>query len=255
MARLADRLGHRSLASDWRQRASDLKVRFDAMFWSPSLSSFALALDGEHRRCEILTSNAGHCLYTGIAQKGRMEPLVKQLMGGRMFSGWGLRTLAEGEKRYNPISYHNGSVWPHDNAIVAEGLAMSGWRAEASRILGGLFAMSTFMELSRLPELFCGFQRQQGVGPTRYPVACAPQAWAAGSVFSLLRATLGLKVHGAARRVSFSSPLLPSFLREARIFRLPAGGGSVDLRLVRQRDEVALTVMRAEPEVEVIVVK
>lgn len=255
MGRLSALLNHTTAAQGWLARADDLRQRFDTAFWSESIGAYALALDGEGRQCDVLTSNAGQCLYTGIALPERVDPLVEQLMSPRLFTGWGIRTLAEGEPRYNPISYHNGSVWPHDTAVIAEGLSQCGERAQASRVLGAMFDVSLFMEMSRLPELFCGFSRQPSLGPTRYPVACAPQAWASGAAFALLRGVLGLQVQGASHRVSFKNPVLPAFVKEVRLHRLPVGSGFVDIRLVRQGDDVALTVLRATREVEVMLVK
>ena len=173
-----------------------------------------------------------------------------------MFSGWGVRTLAEGEARYNPMSYHNGSVWPHDNALVAQGLANYGLKDGVLKILRGLFEASTFLDLHRLPELFCGFERRPGEGPTLYPVACSPQAWSAAAPFLLLQACLGLDVRGPERQVCFHQPVLPHFLREVRINHLQVGGVAVDLLLRRHRGgEVSISVPRREGAVEVRVVK
>lgn len=255
MAHLATLLGHSSLAAQWRARAEDLKQRFDAAFWCDEISCYALALDGKKRRCVVQTSNAGHCLYTGIMLPKRVQPLALRLLSDQMFSGWGVRTLAANEKRYNPMSYHNGSIWPHDNAVLAEGLSMNGHKKSAARLLGAIFDVALFMDLSRLPELFCGFPRQPGLAPTRYPVACSPQAWASGAAFSLLKSAIGLEVDGAARRVTFRRPVLPPFLEQVKLQRLPVGDGTIDVKLVRQLDDVGLTVLRASEHVEVVLVK
>jgi glycogen debranching enzyme len=166
-----------------------------------------------------------------------------------------VRTLSERERRYNPMSYHNGSVWPHDNALVAAGLARYGMKDEALRIFAGLFEASLFVDLHRLPELFCGFARRAGEGPTRYPVACLPQAWAAGAPFLLLQAVLGLTVDGARSRVVLDRPQLPVFLDQVRIRDLAVGSGRVDLALVRHQDDVGVTVTRRQGSVEIVVVK
>ena len=229
--------------------------RFDAAFWCDEISCYALALDGKKRRCVVQTSNAGHCLYTGIMLPKRVQPLALRLLSDQMFSGWGVRTLAANEKRYNPMSYHNGSIWPHDNAVLAEGLSMNGHKKSAARLLGAIFDVALFMDLSRLPELFCGFPRQPGLAPTRYPVACSPQAWASGAAFSLLKSAIGLEVDGAARRVTFRRPVLPPFLEQVKLQRLPVGDGTIDVKLVRQLDDVGLTVLRASEHVEVVLVK
>src|SRR5690606_17822665 len=144
------------------------------------------------RPCQVRASNAGHALWTGIAAPERAERLARVLMGPSSFSGWGVRTLAAGQARYNPMSYHNGSVWPHDNALIAAGLARYGFKAEAARIFEALFGASVYTELRRLPELFCGFARMRGQGPTLYPVACSPQAWAAAAPIGLIATCLGL---------------------------------------------------------------
>jgi glycogen debranching enzyme len=176
-------------------------------------------------------------------------------MSDDMFSGWGIRTIANSEQRYNPMSYHNGSIWPHDNAIVAAGLAEYGYRDEAARVLSSLFDAALHMNLLRLPELFCGFPRQGGQGPTLYPVACSPQAWASGAVFMLLEAVLGMKVDAFERRLLFRHTVLPEFLNEVRILNLRVADATVDLRLQRYEGDVGVTVTRKIGKVEVISVK
>jgi glycogen debranching enzyme len=203
----------------------------------------------------VRTSNPGHCLFTGIASAERAARVGETLLSGSSFSGWGVRTLAEGEARYNPMSYHNGSVWPHDNGITAAGLARYRLKEGALRILTGLFDASQFVELHRMPELFCGFPRRPGEGPTRYPVACAPQAWAAGAVFQLLEACLGLRIHAAARQVCLSYSRLPEWLKAVRIRGLRVGDGSVDLELRRHDDDVGANVLRRSGRVEVLTQK
>jgi glycogen debranching enzyme len=168
-----------------------------------------------------------------------------------MFSGWGIRTLATTERRYNPMSYHNGSVWPHDNAIIALGLSRYRNTDAALAITSGIFEASRFMELHRLPELFCGFSRRPGEGPTLYPVACSPQAWSAGAAFMLLEACLGMTIDGEERRVSFRYPRLPPFLRWLEIRGLKVGSGSLDLRLERSKRDVSVTVVEREGDVDV----
>jgi glycogen debranching enzyme len=196
-AALAETLGHGGRAHELTAAALELQARFERTFWSDELGTYVLALDGEKRRCAVRTSNAGHVLFTGTASRERAAQVAATLLADDSFSGWGVRTVSTRERRYNPMSYHNGSVWPHDSAIVAAGLARYGLRGEAARVLHGLFEASTFVDLHRLPELFCGFERRPCEGPTRYPVACLPQAWAAGSPFLLVQAILGLTVDGA----------------------------------------------------------
>jgi glycogen debranching enzyme len=176
-------------------------------------------------------------------------------MSKEMFSGWGVRTLATDERRYNPMSYHNGSIWPHDNAIIAEGLAGAGYRWEAAALLEGLFDAASFMDFQRLPELFCGFVRHAGQEPIRYPVACLPQAWASGSAFSLLNAVLGVELDAIASRLTLRHPVLPAFIDWLEIRRLPVGTQRIDVRLVRYPEDVGVTVLNPSPGVEVVIIK
>lgn len=252
MASLAAAVGELALAAEWGERAKDLSERFDRAFWCDELSMYALALDGNKRACRVRSSNAGQCLYSGIALRERVPPLVQQLLSEDMFSGWGVRTLSKEERRYNPISYHNGSIWPHDNAILAAGLARYGHKESAVRIMEALFDATLFADLHRLPELFCGFSRQPGQGPTRYPVACSPQAWASGAVFMLLQAILGLEVDAKSHRVLFAHAQLPALLHEVTFRNLHVGDATVDLRLLRHRDDVGLSVTSRTGKVEVI---
>ncbi len=255
MASLARQLGEPGLAERWREQAERLRQRFDRAFWCDDLGTYALALDAKKRPCRVRTSNAAHCLFTGIALPERGGPLARQLLSPELFSGWGLRTLAVGERRFNPMSYHNGSVWPHDTAIAAEGLARYGHRGFAARILTALFDVALSMESRRLPELFCGFERERGRPPTRYPVACSPQAWASGSVFMLLHAVLGIEIDGEERRVVFRRPVLPAFIDQLEIFGLRVGAAQVNLRLRRYPEDVGVTVIDADGEVEVVSVR
>src|SRR6202012_5031454 len=159
--------------------ADALRPRFNEAFWCEEIGSYAIALDGKKQQCRVRTSNAGHALYCGLATEVLAPRLPQTLLDAHSHCGWGLRTVAAGEARYNPMSYHNGSVWPHDNSIVGLGLSRYGFREEVTRIVDGLFAASIYIDLRRLPELFCGFPRRSDAGPTAYPLACAPQAWSA----------------------------------------------------------------------------
>lgn len=254
-AELAEVLGLPERAQDLRCQAQALKERFEQAFWCEDLSMYGLALDGRKRICRVRASNAGQCLLTGIADQDRARRTAEMLMGGDFFSGWGIRTVAAGEARYNPMSYHNGSVWPHDNALIAAGLARYGYLEFVHKILAGLFDASIFMDLHRLPELFCGFVRRPGQSPTLYPVACAPQAWSAASVFLLLQACLGLSIRATEGRIVFSYPLLPEFLPEIRLRNLRVGTASVDLSLKRYEQDVGITVMRREGRVQIVTIK
>jgi glycogen debranching enzyme len=242
-ADLAEALGQEpSLIAELRREAMALRHKFDEHFWCEDLGTYAIALDGGKRVCRVRTSNPGHCLYTGIATTAGARRTAATLMDEPSFSGWGVRTLAATEARYNPMSYHNGSVWPHDNALLAAGLARYGLKAEAARILAGLFDASRWFELHRLPELFCGFHRRTGESPTLYPVSCAPQAWAAGASLLLLQACLGLELAGTAGTLLVANPFLPTFLPEVYVRGLQVGTGSVDLSFVRRGEAVDVQV-------------
>jgi glycogen debranching enzyme len=254
-AALGEALGFDRRARELATQAANLKRAFDQHFWCEDLSTYALALDGNRRPCRVRTSNAGHCLFTGVADESRAARVAATLIDPSSFSGWGIRTVAATEARYNPMSYHNGSVWPHDNALLGTGFARYGLKEAAVTILAGLFDASVFFELHRLPELFCGFPRRLGESPTLYPVSCAPQAWASAVVLALLQACLGLDVRGTERRVVFSNPRMPDFLNEMSISGLRVGDASVDLSLTRHGQDVGVNVVRRDGRVGVLVVK
>jgi glycogen debranching enzyme len=254
-ANLASALGHPKLADEWAVRAERLQAKFAQAFWLADLGTFALALDGNKRPCRVRTSNAGQCLLTGIARPEHANSLAQTLMNSESYSGWGVRTVAAGQIRYNPMSYHNGSIWPHDNALVGEGLARYGHKADVCRILTGLFEASQYLALHRLPELFCGFGRRHREGPTLYPVACAPQAWSAASVLLLLRACLGLEIDAVRREITFSFPVLPDYLREVYISDLRVAETSADLLLLRHGNDVGINVARKDGNLRVLMVK
>jgi glycogen debranching enzyme len=251
---LAAALGRSKLARDLTDRAALLRSRFDEAFWCEEIATYALALDGEKQPCRVRTSNAGQCLFTGIARPERTALIARTLLSAESFSGWGIRTLAANEARFNPMGYHTGTVWPHDSALVALGLARCGHTAEALEIFSGLYAAGLSFELQRMPELFCGFGRTSGEGPVLHPAACAPQAWAAGSVLLLLQACLGLEVDGVERRVVFTRPQVPVELKQIRIHDLEVAGARLDLSICREGGDVAVRVLRREGEIQVIVI-
>jgi glycogen debranching enzyme len=254
-AELAAILGDSHRAQDLLAQAQTLQERFRQVFWCAELATYFLALDGQKRPCRVRTSNAGHCLFTEIASAAHAERIAYTLVREDLFSGWGIRTVAASEVRYNPMSYHNGSIWPHDNALIAYGLSRYGLREPVLPILTGLFDASLFIDLHRLPELFCGFPRRPGEGPTLYPVACAPQSWAAASVFLLLQACLGLSVQGHPPRISFSYPILPTFLQEVCIKNLRVGQASVDLFIRCHTQDASVIVGRRQGEVDILIVQ
>ncbi len=253
-ADLAAMLGEHNQAARLCSEAATLRERFNKQFWCEDIASYAIALDGDKRPCRVRSSNAGHTLFSGIADKDLARKLADTLLQEEFFSGWGVRTIATSEQRYNPMSYHNGSIWPHDNALIAMGLARYGYKEHAMRILTGLFNGSIFMELNRLPELFCGFVRRSGRGPTLYPVACSPQAWASATVFYLLQTTLGLSFDPASSRIYFQYPTLPDFLDEVTIRNLRLGEAEVDLRLRRHPQDVGIKVLRRKGDIDISVI-
>jgi glycogen debranching enzyme len=255
MARLAAALGDTARAERLERVAQELQTRFDAAFWCEEFGFYALALDGKKRPCRVRSSNAGHCLYTKIALPSRVKRIHDGLLSDAMFSGWGVRTLATNERRYNPMSYHNGSVWPHDNAIIALGCAEFADRELPLRLLESFYEAASHVDFQRLPELFCGFSRRPGQEPIRYPVACLPQAWAAASPFSFLRAVLGLRTDAREKRVTLRRPVLPPFIESLEIRRLRVGNERIDLRLVRYPEDVAVTVLEASGSVDLAVLK
>jgi glycogen debranching enzyme len=252
-AQLAAILGRHDQADALELEAQNLKAQFEESFWCPDLEMYALALDGAKKPCRVRTSNPGHCLYSGIASSDHAHRIARVLLSPDFFSGWGVRTVAVSEARYNPVSYHNGSVWPHDNAMVALGISRYGFRDLAARILSGFMDVSANVELHRLPELLCGLERRSGEGPTLYPVACAPQAWAAGAAFMLLEACLGMSIDAPNKRLILEQPFLPSVISQLWIRRLEVGSGSIDLYFERKDNAVRVEIMEKRGEVEVLV--
>jgi glycogen debranching enzyme len=251
IATIATALGHRPIADAQRQKASELRSKFDAAFWCEDLSMFAMALDGEKRPCKVRSSNAGHTLFSGIALPARARPLANELLSARLFSGWGVRTLATDEKRYNPMSYHNGSIWPHDNSLIAYGALNSRDKQLPLRVLLGMLDLSMHLELHRLPELVCGFARRPGEAPTLYPVACSPQAWAAGACFLLLQSCLGLSIRAREPRIYLRHTMLPEALPRVELRNLRVGDASVDLAFERHAHSVGIDILRRTGDVEI----
>ena len=253
-ARVVQALGDAARAQTLRGEAAALKEKFERAFWCEELGTYAIALDGNKRQCQVRSSNAGQVLWTGIASPERAGRVALGLLSAESFSGWGVRTIAEGEARYNPMSYHNGSIWPHDNALIAMGFARYGMKEKTASILTSMFDAGLFMDLHRLPELFCGFLRRANEGPTLYPVACSPQAWASANLYYLLQACLGLSFHPEAPRIRFTHPHLPEFLPHVAITNLRVGEAIVDLDLERHDHDVGVNVVSKIGDVDVSVV-
>jgi glycogen debranching enzyme len=254
-AMLAVQMGEPEAAARWRQQAAELKVRFNKEFWIEELGTYALALDGTKKACKVVASNAGHVLMSKIAPRDYAVRVADTLLSSDMFSGWGVRTVSTAAARFNPMSYHNGSVWPHDNAMIALGLGRYGLKSHALRIFEGLYRAQSYQPDGRLPELFCGFPKKRGRGPVSYPVSCSPQAWAAATPFALLAACVGLELDHARRVVEFNDPVLPAFLDEVTLRNLRFGEAAMDVRLTRFGEDVALHVLRRSGEIGAIVRK
>lgn len=251
---LAGLLGDQPMAHKLEQDAVRLKQRFNEAFWCEEIGTYALALDGAKKQCAVRSSNAGHALWTGIATQEYAKRVADQLLNEEFFCGWGIRTIPSKEARYNPMAYHNGSIWPHDNAIIAEGMARYGFTTHAMKVFSAMRDAVLYMDQSRMPELFCGFERRPDEGPTLYPVACSPQAWAAATVFSFLQACLGLSFDPVRCEIRFRHPQLPPFLEHLEIRDLALNGAKVDLLLQRYPNNVGVNVLRKEGNIEVVAV-
>jgi glycogen debranching enzyme len=252
LARLLD-LPDRAIRLE--SEAATLREQFETLFWCDDISTYALALDGVKKPCRVRSSNAGHALFAGIASPERAQRVCAGLLDGNFFAGWGIRTLAASQARYNPMSYHNGSIWPHDNAIIALGFNRYGFKDGILRIISGMFSASNYIDLGRLPELLCGFARQPRTGPTLYPVACAPQAWATATPFALIQAALGLDFDYWRREIRLTRPRLPDFLDQLRLQGVRLGDKAADLRIDRHESLVSVHVPRRAESLDIIVVQ
>jgi glycogen debranching enzyme len=252
-AKLSAMLGRKPRSEKLELEAADLQRKFEEAFWCEELSTYALALDGDKNPCRVRTSNPGHCLFAGIASPSHAQLVAHTLMSRDFFSGWGIRTVGVEEVRYNPLSYHNGSIWPHDNAMIAMGFARYGFRELAGKVLLGLLDVSSAVDLHRLPELFCGLDRRPGEGPTLYPVACSPQAWAAAAAFLLVRACAGISIDGARKLVIFDRPYLPGGVPQLTIRGLTVDGARIDLYLERHSGGVRVEILQKQGSIELVV--
>jgi glycogen debranching enzyme len=251
---MARHLGGKADSEKYSKRAEDIRARFEQEFWCENLGTYALALDGNKKKCAVPTSNPGHALYTGIADAERAQRVAARLLEPDMFSGWGIRTVGQTAARYNPMSYHNGSVWPHDNGLIALGLARYGQKDAVLRVFRGLIEAASHVELKRLPELFCGFGRKRKQGPIGYPVACSPQAWASATPLALLQASLGLTFDHDEREVRFHLPVLPDFIDRLQLRNVQLGASSADLLLTRRGKDAAMTVTHRRGDLRITAV-
>jgi glycogen debranching enzyme len=251
-AGMAGRRGDTELAARLAEQARLLREKFEAQFWDEELGMYVLALDGDKQPCRVRTSNAGQVLFTGIASAERAARIAAVLSSGEFLTGWGVRTLSERERRFNPTSYHNGSIWPHDNALIAMGLARYGYSSLAARLTGTLLDAAAHMDLRRLPELYCGMRRRRDKAPILYPVACSPQAWAAAAPFAMLQACLGIEVDASQRVARLRYPRLPETLQSLHVRGLPVGDAYVDLLVHRVGEDVAVNIVRRRGDVELV---
>jgi glycogen debranching enzyme len=246
LAELARLLGDEALATTLEAQAATLKQRFNEAFWLADEGYYAVALDGDKRPVRSKTSNPGHCLWSGLIAEDRVQAVIDTMLAPDMFNGWGIRTMSSQSPNYNPISYHNGTVWPHDVSLIVGGMARHGRFDGVETVLTGLFETSKHFEYQRLPELFCGFERQSRFAkPVPYPVACSPQAWAAGTPLHLVNAALGLAPDAANDKLHVS-PRLPAWLPDLQIKGLRVGKGTVDLAFRREGDRTTCEVLAAD---------
>ena len=252
---MAERLGENDLGEKLRNEAEQLKQHFNEVFWDEKLGTYVLALDGQKTPCRVLSSNVGHTLFSGIATPERALKTGRRLMNEEMFTGWGVRTLSYKESRFNPMSYHNGSVWPHDTALIAYGFSRYGLVNEAMRLMQGLFDASLFIELQRLPELFCGFPIRRGEAPTAYPVACSPQAWSVAAVFLMLQSCLQITIDGYEKKFMFHNPVLPDYINEIKISNLKFEGEEFSVEIVKYDNDLGIHLIKKPAGWQLVTIK
>jgi glycogen debranching enzyme len=252
-ARMASELGLEATAADLLQQAAALQKKFERHFWCEDTGFYAIALDGEKKPVRTRSSNAGHALCTGIADEDRARSVIEQILKPDFFSGWGIRTIATTESRYNPMSYHNGSIWPHDNSMIAAGFARYGCKKTIGTVFDGLLDAALTMDQHRLPELFCGFRRRSGRAPVLYPVACSPQAWSSGALFHILSSMLGLNIDAATRTLTLNAPYLPPRAGTISIKNIRIGEGSADFILSNKSGTVVADVSNTRAGAKVVI--
>jgi glycogen debranching enzyme len=252
-ARIARSLGDTARAIALVESAQALQSRFNTAFWCSDIETYALALDGDKQPCRVRTSNPGHCLFSGIAHAERARQIIAGLGDEHFFSGWGVRSVGESELRYNPMSYHNGSIWPHDNALIAAGAGRYDDKAFALRILNAQFEAARHFDLMRLPELFCGFRRKGREAPLHFPVACSPQSASAGATFLLLQSVLGIGIDALDRQIVLSHPVVPDSFDEISVKNLAVQDASVDFTVRRHAGSVSVSVERREGKVDLVI--
>ena len=254
MAEIFFYLGEKDKAEKLEKDARKLKDKFNRDFWVEERKYFAFGLDYQKKQIASITSNPGHCLYSGIVSQDRSEAVVKKLLSNEMFSGWGIRTMGENEVGYDPMSYHNGSVWPHDNSIIINGLTRYNYCREAIEVINGLIKASQYFKYNRLPELFCGFSQKETQRPIEYPVACSPQAWACGSIYLIIQSLLGINADVINNRI-YLKPILPDKINKIEIKNLKTGNNRVDFMLTKGKDRIKLSDVKIEGNIELVLSK
>jgi glycogen debranching enzyme len=253
MARLARVRGDEAMGDRLDREATELAARFETAFWVEDQRYYAMALDAEKRHADAIGSNAGQCLWSGIVSQERSGDVVERLLQDSMFSGWGIRTYASGQPGYNPIGYHTGTVWPHDTSLIAAGFKRYGFDEASNRLVGPMMEAAQRFPDYRLPELFCGFEKAHAGVPVSYPVACSPQAWAAGASFLFVETMLGLRAHAERGELELLHPNLPDWLRSVKLIGLQVGDASVDLLFHRWRGTTSAEVLRKVGDVAVTI--
>jgi glycogen debranching enzyme len=234
MAALFERHGDHAEAARLEQEAEALRARIEEAFWMPDGHYYAMALDRHKRQLDVISSNPGHLLFTGAIPHMRAEQVALTCFEEGLNSGWGIRTLSERERTFNPLSYHRGSVWPHDNSLIVHGMAVCGFRRRAARICSDLYDAALHFRDYRLPELFCGIQRKPYNVTVEYPVSCSPQAWASGSMLLMLSSLLGLRPNASSAELNIADPVLPPFLDWLQVRNLVIGKSRVRLDFSRR---------------------
>ena len=253
LAGLADKINHKSFATRLRSEASGLKDRFQRDFWMPDEQFLAAALDADGRQVDGFASNPGHCLFTEILDEDKAHRVADKLMEPVFWSGWGIRTLAANNAAYNPISYHNGSIWPHDNSMIAYGMRKIGKIEYVHKILEALYEVSQSQVNYRLPELICGFGKDDTDNPIDYPVSCSPQAWAAGSMFQLLAACMNIQPDAPSGRLRIVEPSIPKWLDRVKISKMRVGDATVSLAFKATKTITSCEILRKDGNLKVII--
>jgi glycogen debranching enzyme len=246
MASLMRSFGDTRTADKLKKESAEMAKRFEKAFWMPKLGFYAMALDRDKRQTQVISSNPGQLLFTRMLPLERAKTVTQRFMRNDMFSGWGWRTISREERIFNPLSYHRGSIWPHDNSLIAHGMALYEFREPANRIFTALFQAALKFRDYRLPELFCGIERREHDDPVQYPVSCSPQAWASGAVFLLLMSVLGIRPSAHRKELNIVNPSLPDFLDHFSIRNMRVGGSRVGLDFTRRGERTFCNVVDIE---------